>query len=45
LEKGANTFELPPMEAGTLNYTCAMGMYGGKITIVDPPAPAAGSDG
>ena len=45
LEKGANTFELPPMKAGTLNYTCAMGMYGGKITIVDPPADSAGQDG
>lgn len=45
LELGANTFELPPMEAGTLSYTCAMGMYGGKITIVDPPAPEIPADG
>ena len=45
LEKGVNTFELPPMEAGTLNYTCAMGMYAGRITIVDPPAAEAGSGG
>jgi sulfite exporter TauE/SafE/copper chaperone CopZ len=45
LAKGVNTFELPPMEAGTLNYTCAMGMYGGRITIVDPPAAGAASDG
>jgi len=45
LDKGANTFELPPLEAGTLNYTCAMGMYAGKITIVDAPAggPALGA--
>ena len=27
--------------AGTLNYTCAMGMYSGKITVVDAPADAA----
>ena len=38
LEMGANTIELPALPAGTLNYTCAMGMYGGKITVVDRPA-------
>jgi sulfite exporter TauE/SafE/plastocyanin domain-containing protein/copper chaperone CopZ len=43
LNKGANTFELPALNAGTLNYTCAMGMYSGKITVVDRPADAAGS--
>ena len=44
LVEGPNTFELPPLEAGSLRYTCAMGMYDGTITIVDPPAdaPAAG---
>ncbi len=45
LEKGENTFELPPLQAGTLNYTCAMGMYAGRITVVDPPAAEAGSGG
>jgi plastocyanin len=37
-KKGANTIELPALPAGTLNYTCSMGMYGGQITIVDRPA-------
>ena len=41
LQKGDNTFELPALRAGTLNYTCAMGMYTAKITVVDPPAGAA----
>ncbi len=43
LNKGANTFELPAFRAGTLNYTCAMGMYGGRITVVDRPAEPVGS--
>jgi plastocyanin domain-containing protein len=41
LQKGANSFDLPALKAGTLNYSCAMGMYSGKITVVDPPADAA----
>ena len=41
LQKGPNTFELPALPAGTLNYSCAMGMYSAKITVVDPPADAA----
>jgi plastocyanin domain-containing protein len=41
LQKGDNTFELPALKAGTLNYTCAMGMYSGKITVVDAPPDAA----
>jgi hypothetical protein len=36
-KKGANTIELPALPAGTLSYTCSMGMYGGQITIVDRP--------
>jgi sulfite exporter TauE/SafE/copper chaperone CopZ len=43
LNKGANTFELPAFRAGTLNYTCAMGMYGGRITVIDRPAEPVGS--
>ena len=43
LEKGKNTIELPAMPVGTLSYTCAMGMYGGRITVVErPPEPAGG---
>ncbi|HEY3380640.1 MAG TPA: sulfite exporter TauE/SafE family protein, partial [Vicinamibacterales bacterium] len=37
LSKGPNTFEIPALRPGTINYTCAMGMYGGKITVVAPP--------
>ncbi|MEO5964730.1 MAG: sulfite exporter TauE/SafE family protein [Candidatus Limnocylindrales bacterium] len=45
LTKGPNTFELPALAPGVLNYTCAMGMYGGRITVVAKPvdAPASGS--
>ena len=42
LERGSNTFLLPALRAGTLQYTCAMGMYGGRITVVDRPPDAAG---
>jgi sulfite exporter TauE/SafE/plastocyanin domain-containing protein/copper chaperone CopZ len=41
LNKGDNAFELPALKAGTLNYSCAMGMYSGKITVVDAPPDAA----
>ncbi|HYO44849.1 MAG TPA: sulfite exporter TauE/SafE family protein [Candidatus Limnocylindrales bacterium] len=44
-KKGANTIELPAMEAGTLSYTCSMGMYGGQITIVDQPTGMTTSGG
>jgi len=44
LRKGPNTVELPPLRAGTLSYTCSMGMYSGQITIVDRPAGVTGSD-
>ncbi len=36
-KKGANTIDLPALPAGTLNYSCSMGMYGGQITIVERP--------
>ena len=42
LHKGANEIDLPAMKAGTLSYTCSMGMYGGTITIVDPPTGGTG---
>jgi sulfite exporter TauE/SafE/copper chaperone CopZ len=38
LHIGDNTIELPAMASGTLDYSCAMGMYGGQISIVDRPA-------
>jgi sulfite exporter TauE/SafE/copper chaperone CopZ len=40
LRPGANTIELPAMPAGRLNYSCAMGMFGGRITIVNAPSPS-----
>ena len=43
LNKGANTFELPALQAGTLDYTCAMGMYSARITVVDRPADETGA--
>jgi len=43
LNKGLNEVLLPAMKTGTLSYTCAMGMYGGTITIVD--RPTGGVDG
>lgn len=37
LEAGAdNVIELPPLEPGYLDYTCSMGMFWGRITVVDP---------
>ena len=38
LHKGINQIDLPAMKAGTLSYTCSMGMYGGTITILDRPS-------
>ncbi len=38
LHRGDNTIELPALPTGTIAYTCAMGMYGGRITIVDRPS-------
>jgi len=37
LQLGPNAIDLPAMPAGVLSYTCAMGMYGGRITVVDRP--------
>jgi len=38
LAEGANTVELPALEAGTYDYSCTMGMYSGRIVVIDPPA-------
>ena len=40
LHVGSNTFDLPALPAGTISYSCAMGMYGGTLTVVDPPTGA-----
>lgn len=38
LQLGPNKLSLPALPAGVVHYTCAMGMYSGSITVVDPPA-------
>ena len=43
LHEGSNIIDLPALEPGTLAYSCSMGMYGGRITIVDPPAGMTGT--
>ncbi len=45
LHEGSNTIELPALQPGTLAYSCSMGMYGGRITIVERPTGATGGAG
>ena len=42
LHEGSNTIDLPALPPGTLAYSCAMGMYGGRITVVERPTGASG---
>jgi sulfite exporter TauE/SafE len=42
LHEGANTIDLPALRPGTLAYSCSMGMYGGRITVVERPADGTG---
>ncbi len=42
LHKGSNTIDLPALPSGPLAYSCAMGMYGGRITVVERPTGASG---
>ena len=41
LAEGVNTVPLPAMDAGTVHFTCVMGMYSGNLLVVDPPAASA----
>jgi uncharacterized protein len=41
LTEGTNTVALPALEAGTVHFTCVMGMYSGTLVAVDPPAARA----
>ena len=43
LRVGPNTIELPALPAGTVRYSCAMGMYGGSIRVVNRPATPTGA--
>jgi sulfite exporter TauE/SafE/copper chaperone CopZ len=38
LKLGDNTIELPALSVGKLDYSCAMGMVGGRINVIDPPS-------
>jgi sulfite exporter TauE/SafE/copper chaperone CopZ len=38
LREGENAIDLPPLEPGRINYSCSMGMYGGRLTVVERPA-------
>ncbi len=35
LKEGENVFEFTPDEAGTIRFTCSMGMYSGTFNVVD----------
>jgi hypothetical protein len=37
LAEGRNVIELPKLAAGTYNYSCSMGMYTGRIVVIEPP--------
>jgi uncharacterized protein len=37
LKEGRNVIELPALAKGTYNYSCSMGMYTGRIVVIDPP--------
>jgi len=41
LRPGENVIDLPALQAGRVQYMCSMGMYGGQLTVVDGPPPAA----
>ena len=42
LAEGRNVIELPKLAAGTYSYSCSMGMYSGRIVVIDPPPAATG---
>ena len=37
LTQGENVVDLPTLDAGTVPFTCVMGMYSGTLVVVDPP--------
>jgi sulfite exporter TauE/SafE len=40
LRPGPNTIDLPALPAGRINYSCAMGMFSGRIMVVNAPPPS-----
>ena len=43
LTAGENRVTLPALKTGVTSFTCVMGMYGGTLVAVDPPAALAAS--
>jgi sulfite exporter TauE/SafE len=43
LVAGANLIELPKLKAGTYRYSCSMGMYTGRIIVINAPATSTRS--
>ena len=37
LAQGPNTVPLPALDAGTVPFTCVMGMYSGTLVVIEPP--------
>jgi len=37
LKEGRNVIELPALTTGTYKYSCSMGMYTGRIVVIDAP--------
>ena len=38
LQAGPNRVDLPALDEGTVDFTCVMGMYGGRLTAIPQPA-------
>jgi hypothetical protein len=36
-----NVIELPALSAGTYRHNSSMGMYAGRISVIQPPKPAS----
>ena len=45
LVDGKNTVELGTLEAGTIPFTCVMGMYNGTLNVVPQPRPKTATAG
>ena len=43
--QGDNTVDLGTLEAGTIPFTCVMGMYNGTLNVVPQPAPKKATTG
>ncbi|MEP7036570.1 MAG: cupredoxin domain-containing protein, partial [Actinomycetota bacterium] len=41
LKEGRNVIELPALAKGTYRFSCTMGMYTGRIVVIDAPKATA----